>query len=222
MSIDLTNELMNEDATASVDDVETAAASSGELPPGKYHVRLEGAQNKSIGNMPVWEMSFVVLAGQFAGRKVRYSLWLGTKEDDKDGNPKSADKLETDKKRISNSFWHAAGVLGLAVQVAGADGKKVYKKAPGRHDFRDCLGADCIVETILNGFKDASGNDKRIAEVKMFGIHATSDPKATKGVTMATTNGSGNGAGNATTAPGGTPANAAPAVSARDRLKDLV
>ena len=219
MRIDLTNELMNEDATASVDDVETAAASSGELPAGKYHVRLEGAQNKSVNDKPLWELTFVLLAGQFAGRKVRYSIWLGVSECDKDGNPKPADKIAADVKRVKDEFWHAAGVLGLAVKTNGADGKAIYKLAPGRRDFRDVLGADCIVDTTVRAYKDKDGNDKRGSEVKMFGIYALSDPKA-KDVVKAATGGS--GVGNATTTHVGAQTNAAPAQSARDRLKDLV
>jgi len=172
MSIDLTAELFAENATAVVDDVETAASSSGELPPGKYHVRLEGAQQKDVGDMPVWELSFLIIGGAFKGRKTRYSLWLGTKETDKEGNAKSKEKLEEDKKRIRNEFWHAAGVLGLATKTKGTDGKDIYKMAQGKRDFRDVVGAECVVETGLRATKDKDGNDKKYSEVKMFGIYA--------------------------------------------------
>ena len=216
MSIDLTNELMNEEAYAPVEDVESAAANAGELPPGKYHVRLEGAQNKSVNDKPLWDMSFVVIAGGCVGRKVRYSLWLGVSETDKEGNSKPAEKLEADKKRVRDEFWHAAGVLGLAVKTSGANGKSVYKRAPGKRDFRDVLGADCVVETTVRSYKDASGNDKRNAEVKMFGIFTTNDAKA-KDVSKASVAGPSVGANN-----GGVQTGAAPAADARQRLKDLV
>lgn len=172
MSIDLTQELFNEAATAVVDEVEGAAATAGELPPGKYHAQLNGVARKEIAGMPVDELSFVVIGGPMRGRKVRYSLWLGVKETDSDGNPKSAEQIEEHKKRSKNEFWHAAGVLGLAQKVGG-----VYKFAPGKRDFRDCLGAECIVETSLRSYKTQQGDDKKAAEVKMFGVYAVNDPK---------------------------------------------
>lgn len=174
MAIDLTKELFNAEATANVNDVETAASSNGELPPGKYHVRLDGVQNKEAGELNVTEFTFVIASGAFKGRKVRYQLWLGTKETDKDGNPKPADKLAEDTKRIKNEFWHAAGVLGLATKTA--DGKS-YAIAKGKSDFKDCLNAEAVVETTLRAYKDAQGNDKKSSEVKMFGLYATNDPK---------------------------------------------
>lgn len=205
MSIDLTSELFNENATAVVGDVETAAESSGELPPGKYAARLDGATQKEVAGLPLWELLFQVTAGAFRGRKVRYSLWLGTREEDREGGAKTPEQLEEQKKRIRNEFWHAAGVLGLAVKSAGADGKSIYKLAPGKRDFRDVLNAECVVKTKIRAYKTAAGEDRKGAEVEQFGVLSFSDPKA-KGV--------------ARPAAGSLPP--APAAPAHEDLSDLV
>lgn len=180
MSIDLTAELMGAGATAAVDEVEKAAETSGELPAGKYPARLEGAQSKDVAELPIWELLFTITAGQYRGRKVRYSLWLGTKETDKEGDTKTPEQIAEQKVRIRNEFFHTAGVLGLAVKTE-KDGKKVYTIAQGKHDFRDVLGAECVIDTKLRAYKTAAGEERMGAEVKQFGVLAFGDPKA-KGI----------------------------------------
>jgi len=180
MAIDLTSELLNENATAAADEVEGAAATSGVLPAGKYHARLEGAQQKELGNTPVFELTFEVIGGPYAGRKPRYSLWLGMKETDKDGNSKTPEQLQKGREAISNEFWHAAGCLGLATKKE-VNGKSKYAYAKRKdgtplRDFRDVLGAECIIETKLREY-GPEGDKKQASEVKMFGIHLLSDPK---------------------------------------------
>jgi hypothetical protein len=177
MSIDLTAELLNESATAVVDEIESAAATAGELPPGKYPARLEGAQQKELGGLSTWELLSLVTAGPYKGRKVRYSLWMGTKETDKDGNQKTPEQIEEAKKRIRNEFWHAAGVMGLAVKVPGPNGKPVYKFAPNKRDFRDVLGAEFVVKTKLRAYTTQSGEERKGSEVEQFGVFAFGDPK---------------------------------------------
>lgn len=180
MAVDLMNELMSAGATAVADDVEKAAESSGELPPGKYAARLEAAQSKDVAELPMWELLFVITAGAYRGRKVRYSLWMGTKETDKEGDTKTPEQIEEQKKLIRNEFFHTAGVLGLAVK-AEKDGKKVYAIAAGKHDFRDVRGAECVIKTKLRAYKTQAGEDRMGAEVDKFGVLSFSDPKA-KGV----------------------------------------
>lgn len=174
MSIDLTAELMNENATAAADEVEGAAASSGELPAGKYAAMLDGASLKT-GDHPLWELWFKVTAGQFAGRKVKYPVWTSTSENDKDGNRKTEEQMKQSVAKIKNEFFHTAGVLGLAVKTNG-----VYKFVPGKRDFRDVLGAQCVVKTRLRP-ATTPGDDRKFPEVEQFGVLSFADPKA-KGV----------------------------------------
>jgi hypothetical protein len=181
MSFDLTDELLNTERTSAADQVDAAAASAGEIPPGKYPARLEGATRKEVAGLSMWEMYFLITGGQYRGRKVKYALWTSSKGTDKDGCPLSADDLDRMKQQIINEFDHAGRVLGLKTKVAQTGGgKAVYKTTAGKHDFRDCIGAECVVETKLRAASDP-GDTRKFPEVVKFGLHAYGDPKA-KGI----------------------------------------
>lgn len=210
--IDLTSELMGGIGVSFADDVDKAAETSGQVPPGKYHARVDGATEKgSPGNAWRDEVWFLILAGPFAGRKVKYTIWRETSNKDKEGNPKDPQKLATDKARIINEFDHSYGVLGIKRKVFGDEARKfiagqlngkpgatpeqiariadeaskrgVYVAVAGKYGFRDALGAECVIKTTLRP-SNTDGDDRKFAEVEQFGVLAFNDPKA-KGAIMA-------------------------------------
>jgi hypothetical protein len=186
MAIDLTQELLSQDFAIDAGEVESAAASSGALPDGKYHARLDGAQQKDAGGTPCWDLFFLVLTGPFAGRKPKYTLWMGTSETDRDGNQKSQEDLAEAVKKIKREFSYVATRLGLQtkkVEGTGPNAKKTYvfaKRADGTplRDFRDLIGQSEVVIETKSRTNDFKGEKRTFTEVAKYGVWRLDEPEA--------------------------------------------
>ncbi len=153
--------------------VEAVAAAGGLIPIGKYHVRLEGCtdtQSKRTGNTGQ-ELEYEILTGPFAGRKVKDTVWTPAG----DGGPSD------------NRFVLVAHRLGLIRPKAGGKG---YESVPGKSSFKDCLGAEVVIEVNHRTYKKDDGSEGKAANVTFGGIWRLDD-KAVKDVPKAKVGGAG-------------------------------
>jgi hypothetical protein len=172
--MNLSDEFYGDDAAADAKEVDDGVQSGGLVPAGMYHARLTEVKRKEVGSTDVEELTFTILAGPMKGRKVRKSLWLGV---NKEGKSKA--DIEQAEQRTRNDFWTLARALGLAEKVADSSGKLSYRKKAGKRDFKDVVGADCVVKVTVREYDDKkSGEKKKSSEVGLFGGLCLDDPKA--------------------------------------------
>lgn len=184
MSIDLMDELMGADATCDASAAEKAAKFAGMVPPGEYQAVLHTATEKDLRDSKIIELEFKLVSGPAKGMKVRYTLFMGVKETDKNGVPRSPEEIEQAKNSIKNNFWTTAAAVGLAKKVT-KDGKASFVKAEGKYNFRDCCDTECVVKTKIREYVDArSGEKKQTSEVAMFGVLPLGDRKPLAGSTV--------------------------------------
>lgn len=153
--------------------VEAIAASGGLIPAGKYHVRVDGCSdvppNKNGAGGE--QIEYEILHGPFAGKKIKDTVWAPTGED----GPSD------------NRFALVAHRLGLSRLKSGGKG---YEFVPGKSSFRDCLGAEVVIEVNHRKYKKADGTEGMAANVTFGGIWRLDD-KAVKDVPKAKSNGAG-------------------------------
>ena len=145
---------------------------------------LESADLKSVGESKLFEMWFRILGAPYRGRKGRYQLWLTVPATTKQGEIERArtpQETAEAKQEIANEYWGAAVVLGMAIKK-DTDKGPVYEKLPGKKDFKDCLGAQAIIETKIK--KDKNDPGRVYCEVKQKCVFSIIDPKHQKGVSM--------------------------------------
>lgn len=133
-------------------------AAGGLIPPGKYRAVLHGA-NKTVSkakNTPGWELTFRVQEGPFAGSDVKDTLYITD-------NPRSRDRLALFGSR-----------LGLLVRNKDAR----FVMAEGKVDFRDCLDAPCIIETLHEEYDRDDGTKGKAVRLAFGGCFDPKDPKA--------------------------------------------
>lgn len=160
---------------ASPDDDDRNMSAGGLVPPGKYHARLDGSREVEANSGSVGrELSFTILAGPFKGSVVEDSIW-------KTSNEKTHTRF-----RI---FAHRLGLLSKAV----VNGKSQYTPVPGKFDFNDALGTECILEVKIEEeeWDDRKTGQKRRKMKSKFeweGVFKLDDPKV-KDVERATASG---------------------------------
>lgn len=180
--------------------VESMAAAGGMVPPGKYHARLDGASDitsKRTGNAGV-ELEYELLAGPFAGTKVKDTVWLPVAGDD----PVKAAKAK-------NRFFLIGHRLGLLKPNPKGRG---YVMVDCKEGFGDCLGKECVIEVTHRKWQSDDGREGVALNVTYGGVFAL-DSKEAKGVPLAKPGGGGGGE----PASGGT----ATATKPRTRVEDL-
>jgi hypothetical protein len=143
------------------DTVEATAEAGGLVPPGKYHVRLNGStdvQSKKTGNVGA-ELEYVILVGPFAGKTVKDSVW---KPEPGDNGPSA------------NRFVLIAHRLGL---LAADPKTKRYIPVQGKTSFGDCLGAEVVIEVNHRTYKRDDGTEGKAVNVTFGGIWRVDDVK---------------------------------------------
>lgn len=149
---------------ASPDDDDRNMSAGGLVPPGKYHARLDGSREVEANSGSVGrELSFTILAGPFKGSVVEDSIW-------KTSNEKTHTRF-----RI---FAHRLGLLTKAV----VNGKPQYAPVPGKFDFNDALGTECILdvkneEEEWDDKKTGQKRKKMKSKFEWEGVFKLDDPK---------------------------------------------
>lgn len=134
------------------------------IPNGRYHVRLINVSDVTANNSGNTgkEFQFELLAGPFANRKVRDTLWSTYRE-----------KAE----QIHRFYAARLGVMKH-------DGTN-YVRDPNVSDWSDLIGRTYIIEIQQEKYTDKHGVEKMGNRVKLFGIHRLDDEKARQGVVFA-------------------------------------
>jgi len=146
------------------DAVEASMASGGLVPEGIHHAALSGCREvQANSGSEGRELTFKVLAGPGAGLEVKETLWISA-------DPKAKSR------RIL--FMHK---LGLLRKVAAGD-RNQYVPVEGRHDFTDCLGAECLIDVrhVEDTWTDKkSGKERKAnkAELTFGGVMGLDDPR---------------------------------------------
>lgn len=157
------------DATA----VETAVAAGPLCPEGDHHAVLCGFReiNANTGSHGR-ELTFKIVAGPGKGYEVKEALWSPSN--------RSAEKDERARNRM-RIFAHR---LGLLKKVVGADGKTAtYQPIPGKADFPDVFGAQCVIRVRHEEReyeKDGKTRKAIDARLDFEGVYLLDDPRVTK------------------------------------------
>lgn len=144
------------------DGVEERVTSGGQLPPGFYRAKLDGARDSEVGsnNTPCYELTFLVTAGPFAGVSFTEKLF-------KAGKDAAATARCRDRVKL---FAHRLGLIGKS-----ADGK-TYTPIAGKEGFGDVLDAECVVE--IRHEADREDKTKMWARLAYAGVYLPTDPVA--------------------------------------------
>lgn len=143
------------------ENAESQMKNGGLVPEGKHYARLDGvreveANSGSRGR----ELTFTVLAGPGKGGEVRETLWLNT---------------DKDKSKIRQLiFGHR---LGLLKKAPGPNGKSVYQGVEGKHDFTDCLGAECVLDVKHEEYVRKDGKKGMSAILQFEGVFSPTDER---------------------------------------------
>lgn len=142
------------------DTVNAVAEAGGMVPPGKYHVRLDGASAGRVGKQggSSTDLEYTILTGPFAGKTVKDSVW----------HPMN------DGGAGDNRFVLVAHRLGL---LAINPKTKKYEFVPGKAGFESCLGAEVVIEVNHRTYKRQDGSDGKAVNVTFGGVYALTDPK---------------------------------------------
>lgn len=137
--------------------VDERMASGGQIPPGFYACKLNGAVNKvsKTNGTPGYELTFLVTSGPFEGTEVTDTLWRTDKQSSKD--------------RVK-LFAHRLGLLNKS-----ADGKS-YVPVEGKAEFVDVLDVTCVVEIIHE--PDQNNPNKHWPRFAWAGVYKPDDPEA--------------------------------------------
>ena len=143
------------------DSVEAVAAAGGMVPPGKYHVRLDGASDGRIGKSgnPSTDLEYTILTGPFAGKTVKDSVWHPAKGD----NGPSANRFVL--------VAHRLGLFGVNPKT------KRYELVKGKDGFGSCLGAEVVIEVNHRTYTREDKSEGKAVNVTFGGIYAVNDPK---------------------------------------------
>ncbi len=139
------------------DSLDARMAAGGNIPPGKYHAKLNGAKetvSKQKGT-PGYELTFIVVGGPFDGTEVTDTLY-------RTDNQKTRDRLAL--------FGSRLGLL-----VRGNDGKLTMAK--GKRDFMDCLDTPCVIEITHEKYTREDKSEGHAVRLAFNGIHDPADPK---------------------------------------------
>ena len=141
-----------------------ALADGGNVPPGKYHVRLDGAKVTTTGGgLSFDELTFTVVEGRYAGAEFGAKLW----HSDKPANHTRAKIVK-----------HALGMMHQ-----NPDGKG-YLPTEGRETFAESLGCECVAEAEHEVFTGKSGKPQTKTVATFAGFWSVTDPEV-KGVKKA-------------------------------------
>lgn len=140
--------------------MEARMKSGGQIPPGRYHAKLDGAKRteSKAKNTPGWELTFTVTDGPFAGTEVTDTIWITD-------NSRSRDRLAL--------FGHRLGLLKRT-----PDGKGLVR-VEGKKDLMDCLDTQVVIEVIHE--PDQKDPNKHWVRLAFCGIYDPKDPDAMKG-----------------------------------------
>jgi hypothetical protein len=131
--------------------------SGGKLPNGRYHCRLDGCKPVSTPKGSTGEeLTFVIVGGPFAGQEISETLW------------------DSDKEAAKKRVVLFASRLGLLVR-SKENGK--FAKAPGKHGFGDCFGAECVLEVKEEEYTKKDGGKGTACRVTFAGIWNVNDPE---------------------------------------------
>jgi len=137
--------------------IETFQKTGGRLPKGRYHVTLYGVKpHTAKSNSTGTELTFRVIAGPCAGMDISEIIW----------------DSETDAGRRRAILFGSR--LGLLVRKQGGSG---WALAPGKHDFGDCIGTDCVIEVQDETFTRKDNSTGTKSRVSFNGIWPTNDPE---------------------------------------------
>jgi hypothetical protein len=160
--------------TVRAKEVEQSMQANGLPPEGMHHAILAGFREVHINNIfRGRELNFKIVAGPGKGQSVTECVWSPKGEDD----AKDA--------RMVNRMRLFAHRLGLLKKVPTDDGKDhTYQPVPGKHDFLDVRGAECII--VVKHEDDEYENKKGVkvktkrAILEFEGLYEVSDKRAEK------------------------------------------
>lgn len=133
------------------------------IKPGKYHVRLDGANGKTAamsGNEGT-ELTFTLLNGADAGREVKETLWHSGKD-------------ETATKKMKGRAILFGAKLGLLKKNKSG----VYLLCDGLRDLSDCLGNECVIELTNEEYVNKQGKKGIATRMTWAGIWSCDEPEA--------------------------------------------
>ena len=143
--------------------VQAVAEANGMIPPGKYHVVVEGVAPKQVPNGSATEIEFKLLTGPFAGKTVKDTVW----------NP--SDSQDPEKKKTTMNrlclFGHRLGLL----EHDSASNR--YKPVAGKTSFAQCVGAQAVIELVHRKYKKQDGTEGMAVNVPFGGIWKLDDAK---------------------------------------------
>ncbi len=123
---------------------------------GRHRARLESSREISNARYPGYELTFRLVGGPHDGHLVTENLWVVA------GAKRTA-------RRAMDRVMLFMRVLG-AIEKINRDGQDYFSPVPGKRDFNDCVGAECVIDVEITAVRLRGGGEVATPKLTYLGV----------------------------------------------------